>query len=729
MGPEQVKNNILQIQDEEVDPVATTSHLEEQVKVLNHADTFAVFNIFGDFPYTPSCAFGLFYRGCRYLATFEMFINNQKALLLNSLIKDRNEMLTVNLTNDDIRADDEIVTPKGVILIARSKFLFEGICYERITFQNFDLAPHDLVVSFRYVVDFRDIFEVRGVKRIRRGHMLGYTQHSPQCIGFGYQGLDQVHREARLHFSIPFSSVNDSMCEFSIHLTPKSEQVLTIEVEPKDEQGRVEKFSFDDAKHRLVDQLKRNRHLIARIRTDNEQFNHWVDRSTVDFVSLLTVTEDGLYPFAGVPWYNTIFGRDGLISAFLTLWTAPEIAKGVLQFLARHQARETDRFKDAEPGKIIHEMRSGEMANLKEIPFKAYYGTIDATPLFIWLAGEYYQRTGDRETIEKLWPHVEAALDWLDHHGDCDGDGYIEYQRKGEHGLHNQGWKDSHDAISHADGTLAEPPIALCEVQGYAYAARLKAALLAELMGQEARATQLRETAQRLKEQFNRDFWDADLGSYCVALDGNKRPCRVLTSNPGHCLLAGIVDADKAPILAQSLLAPQLFCGWGIRTLSKHSRRFNPLSYHNGSVWPHDNAIVAMGLSRYGLKQEVLSVLNALYDAANRFEGARLPELYCGLRRQPGEGPTRYPVACSPQAWSVAALFGLLQAALGLEIDALEKTLTLNQPMLPDYLRRFSLNSLRLGQQVVCIDFHSYLKDVGVNIPHKPEGWKVVIHK
>jgi glycogen debranching enzyme len=468
-------------------------------------------------------------------------------------------------------------------------------------------------------------------------------------------------------------------------------------------------------------------HDLCRIATSNTLFNNWIDRSTADLVMLSTELPGGRYPYAGLPWYSTTFGRDGIITARQLLWLDPGIARGVLAVLADTQAASQDPARDAEPGKILHEARLGELAALDEVPFRRYYGTVDATPLFVGLAGAYFERTGDLDFIRGIWGNIERALNWIDQYGDRDGDGFVEYARRTDVGLTQQGWKDSHDSVFHEDGRLAEAPIALCEVQGYVYEARLQAARLADCLGKQAMAHELRRSAEHLKQRFNEAFWCERIGSYALALDGDKRQCAVPSSNAGHTLWSGIALPQYAERIAAQLLSDEFFCGWGVRTLGCGAVRYNPMAYHNGSVWPHDNAIIAEGMARYGNTAGAMKIFEALFDVSMTMDQHRMPELFCGFARRPDEGPTLYPVACSPQAWAAGSVFLFLETMLGLRPNAAAHELELARPELPDWLSKVTVKNLRVGDEDVDLLFHRWRGGTSAEVIHKSPDLAVTI--
>ncbi|HSF57028.1 MAG TPA: amylo-alpha-1,6-glucosidase, partial [Candidatus Binatia bacterium] len=515
-------------------------------------------------------------------------------------------------------------------------------------------------------------------------------------VWFAYEGLDRLVRQMRIQCDPPPNSLTPSRANFIQRLGPKEEMEFFLaygcEVNGSSSAG----LSYRRAHTEAEVARKTLQAQDCQIRTSSEQFNEWLARSTSDLHMMFTATPFGFYPYAGVPWFSTPFGRDGIITALEYLWVNPEIARGVLAYLAAFQAKQRDPTRDAEPGKILHESRKGEMAALREIPFDRYYGSIDATPLFVVLAGAYFDCTHDLGFIRSIWPHIDLALRWIDNYGDRDGDGFLEYERHSPTGLIHQGWKDSWDAVFHGDGALVGGPVALCEVQGYAYAARLAGAAIASALGQIKKARMLLTRAEVLKENFQKSFWCEELSTYALALDGDKRQCRVSASNAGHCLYAGIAEPEEACRIAATMMAEHFFSGWGVRTLAVSESRFNPMSYHNGSIWPHDNALIAAGLARYGFKDQATRILSGLFDAS-LFVEYRLPELFCGFYRRDGEGPVPYPVACSPQSWSAACVFLLLQSILGMKIEGAASRLSFVRPVLPEFLDGIQIKNLKVG--------------------------------
>jgi glycogen debranching enzyme len=698
--------------------LATSSLADNRTRILKHGETFAVFDRYGDIQAPARGELGLYHEGTRFLSLFVLQVGRDRPLLLSSTVKDDNALLTVDLTNPDFTIDGKVTVPRGTLHIFRIKFLWQGICYKRLRVYNYGLIPINIPLYLQLDSDFSDIFEVRGLQRYRRGDKLEAMAKGDGLV-LGYVGLDGVTRRTRVQCSPVPAEVLGSELRLDIKLPPKEEVIFDLMVSCESAKQIASIERFDTAATAAVDSLKWLASQGCEIYTSNERFNNWVMRSSTDFHMMISQTPYGLYPYAGVPWFSTVFGRDGIITALECLWMNPSIARGVLAYLAATQAKEVIPSQDAEPGKILHETRRGELATLGEIPFNRYYGSVDATPLFVVLAAAYYERTGDHAFIESIWPNIELALQWIDRYGDIDGDGFVEYARRSPKGLLNQGWKDSKDAVFHADGALADGPIALCEVQGYVYAAKRGAAEIAAMLGETARAQDLLRQAQALQERFTEVFWCAELETYALALDGQKRLCRLRTSNAGHCLFSEIATTVHAKRTAKTLMGEGIFSGWGIRTLAASEVRYNPMSYHNGSIWPHDNALTAYGLSRYGLRDSVLQILTGLFDASLFIDLHRLPELFCGFPRRPGEGPTLYPVACAPQSWAAASVFMLLQACLGLSVRGHPPQISFSYPLLPPFLQEVSIKNLRVGEATVDLFVRHHAQDVSVNIARR----------
>ncbi len=681
---------------------------------LKHNDTFIVLDSHGDIGASAGGPDGLFNLDTRYLARLELVLDDVQPLLLGSNLRDDNSALTVDLTNPDVYRHGRIVLPKDMLHVVRTIFLWHGTAYQRVGVQNHGDRPASFELTFLFDNDFADLFEVRGEKRARRGVGSGKLL-SATDVRFEYKGLDGAYRGTELHFDPRPTRLSVNAATYHFELAPQQTSSLFLAVScNKPTSFKPTRFFPALLAHRR--EMRCSTANAASIETSNDILNEVLCQAMADLNMLMTETPQGRYPYAGIPWYSTTFGRDGIITALQMLWIDPRVARGVLRRLAHYQAHTVDPLADAEPGKILHEMRGGEMAALREVPFAQYYGSVDATPLFVLLAGLYVERTGDEETLAELWPAIESALQWIDGAADPDKDGFVEYRRASEEGLANQGWKDSYDAIFHADGRLAEGQIALAEVQGYVFAARRLAARCALRLGRREVAQELELDAMRLAERFEETFWCEELGMYALALDGDKRPCKVRSSNAGQLLFSGMVREDRARKVAADLMRPHFFTGWGIRTIALGEARYNPMSYHNGSIWPHDNALIALGLARYGLKHSVEQVFKGLFDAATYMDLRRLPELFCGFRREKSRGPTLYPVACAPQAWASATPFTLVEAALGIEFDVDRNEIRLRNPRLPAFLNEVVLRELQLGPSSVDLHIRRQGDDVSMEV-------------
>jgi glycogen debranching enzyme len=682
---------------------------DDRSRVLKDGETFGVFNRFGDIQPTEMGDRGLYYDGTRFLSRYVFRVAGVRPLLLSSSITPDNSTLVVDLTNPELPPFADGVTPQDTLHFLREKLVHDQYSFERVAVTNYSTETARFRMSWDFGADFRDIFEVRGVERSRRGS-LEPASVTDGAVELRYEGLDGVRRSMQIGFDPRPLELDEGHASFEIELAAGGSRNFEVRVrcsvDPPARAAVAFVNRYDEAAQFAIEKAAIADGDWARITTSNQRFNSWLTRSAADMRMMITETASGRYVYAGVPWFSAPFGRDGIIAALESLTLSPSLAAGVLRYLAATQATEIDSERDAEPGKILHEARGGEMAALGEIPFQRYYGSVDATPLFVMLAGAYYRRTADADLIDEIWPNLTAAVDWLDTAGDVDGDGFVEYSQQSRHGLVNQGWKDSHDSIMHADGRLATGRIALSEVQGYLYAARLAMAQLAAIRGDDKFERLQRRRAVRLRTRFDEAFWRDDLGTFALALDGDKQACAVRTSNAGHALFSGLAKRERAPQLARALLAGDMFSGWGVRTLSAEAPRFNPMSYHNGSVWPHDNALIASGLSRYGFTLEAVRLLTAQFDVAQSMELARMPELFCGFDRRHGQGPTQYPVACSPQSWAAGAVFMLLDACLGLTIDAPGQRIRFSRPALPPWLEEVTISELPIGNARADIRLH-----------------------
>ena len=682
--------------------------------VVKCDEAFFVADHHGDFPALVESEFGFYMDGTRYLRSLELSLHGQRPICMNAAVSEDGSQVGVDLTNPDL-CHGEIVVLRGRILrVARQLLLDPSQLTQVITVESFAAEPHQLLLGWRYSADFADVFEVRGMIRERRGELL------PPAVDAGgvrlsYRGLDGVTRVTTLAWSPAPERVEAGFARHRVVVPAGGSVELRLTINAHDGDAAAPARCAHPARGADPE--------AARVVTASSSFDGWITRAWADLRMLATETPQGRITYAGIPWFVAPFGRDSLITALQQLPFDPGLARGTLRFLAAHQGREDDEFTDQKPGKILHEYRRGEMAACREIVFLPYYGSVDATPLFLMLAAEYFRWTGDQALLAELEPAIEAALGWLERSE------YVSYASRSARGLVNQGWKDSHDAIMHADGEDAVGPIALVEVQGYKYAALRGAADTAEARNRPDAARALRASAEHLRQRFMTDYWMDDAGFCALALDGVGAPCRVISSNPGHCLWTGIIPPERAGALARRLLGPELFCGWGVRTLGSRERRYNPMSYHNGSVWPHDTAIAAAGLRRYGFTEEFLSLTTALFGAALHCEGRRLPELFCGFSRVAGYGPTPYPVACSPQAWAAGVVSQLLAEMLGLEPEARRNRLTFVHPVLPKWLPWVEVRGLRLGASRIDVMVRRSHDGAGVEVLDRDGDAEVVVRR
>ena len=707
---------------------ATSTNIDPLRLIQKDGEIFGIYDRFGDMLPVGKREQGIYYNGTRYLSHYELRINGLRPLFLSSNIDEDNLLMTVDLTNPDFYSGAELLLRRDSIHIMRSRLLSGESLLEHMRLKNFGAEDVRLKLEIGADSDFHDIFEVRGLKRHRRG-ALNAPEYGKDGFILSYDGLDGVRRSMDLRFQRPPDAMDENTFEFNLELKPGATEDIFVTARCIEGDPEPQEKDYGAALREARQRIRSRHKADAAIETSNDHFNISIKRSLADIEMMVTPTPAGPYPYGGIPWYCTPFGRDGIITALECLWIKPELARGVLKYLASMQATGMDRARAAEPGKIMHEARQGEMAARGEIPFGLYYGSVDSTPLFVILAGAYWRRTGDTALIKRLWKNIEAALEWMKIYGDADADGFLEYIPHAK-GLRNQGWKDSQDSVFHRDGRLAEGAIALCEVQSYLYAAKKEAAALSRLLGKDGLAASLRTEADELKKKFNEVFWDEELGTYVLALDGNKRPCRVVSSNAGHALFSGIADPEKAIRVAESLLSEDVFSGWGIRTIGARERRYNPMSYHNGSVWPHDNAMSAYGLAACGFTAHFNRVFTGIFDAALRSDLQRLPELFCGFHRRNGVAPTQYPIACSPQTWASGSLLFMLQASLGMYFEADKRMIIFKRPELPSFLTSVYLRNLQAGpRRSVDLLISRYGEDVTVEALRKSEDVHLLIIK
>ncbi|MCW8196438.1 glycosyltransferase [Proteobacteria bacterium 005FR1] len=690
---------------------------------LKHRDTFAVADSFGNI---IGVGDGVFRDDTRVLSELKLALGNQPLSLLSASISQDNVFFTAHVTNRPLPPLGGRSIPEGVIHLKRTRFLWEERLYERLQLVNYGDHEVPTPITIHFGADFLDMFEVRGRERSKRGD-LQKPLLGDDYVVLSYRGLDDVVRSSAIGFSHQPTKLEDNLATFSLNLPCNECVEMYLEIGP-DYTHKPSRARFRQAAANARRAMRRRGHDGGVMTSAERVFNSWLEHSRSDLALLTTELETGPYPYAGIPWFSTPFGRDAIITAMQMLWFDPSIARGVLNYLARNQASDTSSFRDSAPGKIMHETRKGEMNALKELPFGLYYGGVDTTPLFVMLAGAYADRSGDLSFVETIWPQLEAAMDWVETTGDSDGDGFLDYASGEETGLRNQGWKDSEDSVFHDDGQFPKSPIALVEVQGYKYAALMSMASLSRRRRDKEAARRWKDKAGQIRDMVERRFWMDEKSFYALALDAEGRLCRVRSSNAGHLLFTGLASPERAKKVTQQLLSSAFDCGWGIRTLANDEIRYNPMSYHNGSVWPHDTAICAAGMARYGDRSAAAHVLSELFDSAVHF-GMRLPELFCGFQRFPGESPIAYPVACLPQAWASGSLFMTLQASLGLTIDGWKKEIHIDHPELPHGINHLKIRRIPVAEARVDLTFQRVRDRIAVFTDDKVCGdVKVLTH-
>lgn len=648
---------------------------------------------------------GFFHDDTRFLSRLELRVGGYRTVVLSSSTE-QTFASQIELTTGQSTLRESYEIPENTVHIRREQLLGSDTLYDYLTFENFNFNELELIIELAYEADFMDVFQVRGVARQKSGHYYKPVVHRESII-FHYLGLDGIARDTVISLSPEPERVDGTTARWRLKLPPFKRFQIQTTIVPHIESKRSRAGRPD-----FGQQLKQRRESFAQWESQSSHFNS----TNRIFDEMMAAARGDLHALqipegrehiiaAGIPWFATMFGRDSIIAAYQSLFLNPQLAAETVRVLARYQGQEKNDWRDEEPGKILHEYREGEMARSGEVPFSPYYGSVDATPLWLILLSETFNWTADEQLVKDMLPHAYRALDWIDHYGDLDGDGFVEYARRSPKGLTNQGWKDSWDAIIHRDGEMARPPIALCEVQGYVYEAKYKMASLMRSFGDIRTADRLKRDAADMAKRFEKAFWMPSRNFYAMALDGQKRQCQVISSNPGHLLFTRMLPLERARAIMQQFMKPGMFTGWGWRTMCQDERVFNPLSYHRGSVWPHDNSMVAHGMALYEFREPANKIFTTLFQAALNFRDYRLPELFCGIERREFDQPVQYPVSCSPQAWASGAIFLILMSVLGIRPSAHRKELNIVNPTLPEFLDNLSVRNLRIGASRVGLDF------------------------
>lgn len=710
-----------------------------QRRTIKNNDIFLVTDPNGNVLKMNASGYGLYTSDTRFLNRLELKVNGTAPVVLSSSTEAGHSSVMIS-TNIGMKSNDDPnrVIVQETVQIKREAIIY-GSYFETITISNYNNFSINLKIDLYFDADYADIFQVRGWNVETEGTIKKFVvskdkfkfvyKEPPKTGGELSTEIDFIDcepteadflQEGRISFCFSLESLEEKKVKFQINLINKA--MLS---------DKIKAYDFDEAFEKAIINDKNWLNQTTGYSTSNEDFNEMISRGSKDINMLITKAPHGEYIAAGIPWFVTLFGRDCLIAARQSLMLNPNIAKNVLLTLSNFQGKEDNPWKDEEPGKIPHEIRFGEMARSGKVPHETYYGTVDATPLWLMLYYDYFKWTNDRETIEKLWPVALGCLKWINDYSPK-VKGYVAYLRRSSEGLENQYWKDSNNSNLHSDGSFAVPPIAPVEVQGYVYAAKFRMAEIATYIGERQLRKSLLQESWDLKLRFHEDFWIEDKQFYAMGLDKDGRKMEVVTTNPGHCLETGIMEQKYADIIADRFFAEDMFTGWGIRTLSNEMPLYNPMSYHNGSIWPHDNSLIAYGLSKIGRIDLAVKITTAMFDSARLMSYKRLPELFCGFPREYSrqDPPVMYPVACIPQAWAAGSVFLLIQSFLNFSPDAQRKEIVLNNSCLPDWSKELTLNNLKVGQGAVDIKFSKTEKDsIVVDILDKRGKLDIIIKK
>jgi len=667
--------------------------------------TFLSTTVSGDITPPGAPDVGFFHDDTRFLSSLELRVGGHRTVVLSSSTE-KTFASKIELTTGSLAQINSFDLPENTIYMRRQQLLASEVLYDSITFSNFNQSEVELQVEIAIAADFVDVFQVRGCARRKCGQYYRPIFRGDSLIFF-YRGLDNVTRETLVRFQTPPDDVDNNVARWNLKVPAIGfrELLNTFSCQVGGGSLRTTEKPVVQGFRERRDAFRRWEQESTTFESSNEVFDEAMRTCIADFHALQIPDGEQHVVAAGIPWFATMFGRDSLIAAFQSLLLNPRLACETLRVLARYQGKEFNDWRDEEPGKIPHEYRTGEMTRAGEMPFGPYYGSVDATPLFLILLSETFNWTGDEKLVQELLPAARAALDWIEKYGDLDHDGFIEYKRRSAKGLTNQGWKDSWDANMHRDGSVAHPPIALVEVQGYCYEAQYRMSQLLRMFGDVERADKLRKFSSELAKKIEKSFWLPQEGFYAMGLDNQKRPLEAISSNAGHLLFTRAIARDRARLVVARFMREDMQSGWGWRTLASSERVFNPLSYHRGSIWPHDNSLIAHGMALYDFRDEVKEIFTSLYQAALNFRDYRLPELFCGVQRHEHDEPVHYPVSCSPQAWASGSFFLLLTSLLGIRPSASRKELNIVNPVIPDWLSFLRIRNLRIGDSRVSLEF------------------------